>query len=374
MAASGLLLSAMTALPACHQPAPSGRTAGIEGTIDDLMTRTLSKGRIPGMSVAVVEDGRVVYAKGFGTMSLTTDIRPTADTQYRIASVSKPFTAVGVFQLVQDGRVKLDAPAREYCPELSALDGAPTVRHFLMHRSGMRHTTDTEDTTVTGTFPRLGAALTSIVREPLEFIPGTKTLYTSWGYAALGCVIETASGRPYADFMTERVFAPAGLTATTFDDPAYASPTFSPGFRWGLFRLRPSKIVDTRFKTPASGIISTVHDMARFAIAIFDRTLVTDTTTDEMFVVKPDPEGRAIFTAGWSIDSTGFDGTAKHSYGQAFDFNGSMEGSTAYLDLVPSKRYALALLANRERYVVEVQPVVKEIRRLILETLPPESR
>jgi CubicO group peptidase (beta-lactamase class C family) len=142
----------------------------------------------------------------------------------------------------------------------------------------------------------------------------------------------------------------------------------------GLFRLRPSKIVDTRFKTPASGIISTVHDMARFAIAIFDGTLVTDTTMDEMFVVKPDPEGRAIFTAGWSIDSTGFDGTAKHSYGQAFDFNGSMEGSTAYLDLVPSKRYALALLANRERYVVEVQPVVKEMRRLILETLPPESR
>jgi CubicO group peptidase (beta-lactamase class C family) len=341
--------------------------------MDDLVTGTLSKARIPGMSVAVVKDGRIVYAKGFGTTSLATEIRPTADTQYRIASVSKPFTAVGVFQLVQDGRVKLDAPAREYCPELSALDGAPTIRHFLMHRSGMRHSKDTEDTGIRGAFPRLGIALTNIVREPLQFPPGTRTLYTSWGYAVLGCVIETVSGQTYAAFMKQRVFAPARLTATTFDDPEYTSPTFSPGFRWGLFGLRPSKVVDTRFKTPASGIISTVNDMARFAVAIFDHTLATDSTANDMFRVQPDSEGRAIFTAGWSTDSTGLSGTAQHSYGQAFDFNGSMEGSTAYLDIVPSKVYALALLANRERYVAEVQPVVKEARRLILETSPPEA-
>ena len=371
--AGGLLLTAVAAFTACGQPAPPAQPVLVERALDDFVSGILSKEGIPGMSVAVVEDGRGVYAKGFGTTSLSTEVRPTADTQYRLASVSKPFTAVGVFQLVQDGRVRLDAPAAEYCPELSALDRVPTVRHFLMHRSGMRHSTDAEDTGITGTFPRVGAALTNIVREPLQFPPGTKTLYTSWGYAALGCVIETASGQTYADFMKQRIFAPAGLTATTFDDPAYASPTFSPGFRWGLFRLRPSKVVDTRFKTPASGIISTANDMVRFASAIFDRTLVTDSTANEMFRVQPDPEGRAIFTAGWSTDSTGLSGTAQHSYGEAFDFNGSMEGSTAYLDLVPSRHYALALLANRERYVVEIQPIVKEARRLVLETSRPES-
>lgn len=329
------------------------------------------------MSVAVVENGQVSYSKGFGTTSLAEEVPAAADTQYRLASVSKPFTAVGVFQLVQDGRVNLDAPARDYCPELASLNGrdqAPTVRHFLMHRSGMRHSTDAEDTGITGTFARFGAALKHVVREPLQFSPGTKTLYSSWGYVVLGCVIETASGQTYADFMKQRVFVPAGLTATTFDDPAYSSPTFSPGFRWGLFRLRPSKVVDTRFKTPASGIISTVNDMARFAVAIFDRRLVADSAAIEMFRVQPDQEGRAAFTAGWSIDSTGLSGTGNHSYGQAFDFNGSMEGSTAYLDLVPSKHYALALLANRERFVVEIQPVVKEARRLVLETSLLESR
>jgi CubicO group peptidase (beta-lactamase class C family) len=346
----------------------SGQGFNPERAIDELVTSALAKHNIPGMSVAIVENGRIVYAKGFGTISLTADRRPTADTQYRLASVSKPLTATGVFQLVQDGSVRLDEPARRYCPELAALDGVPTVRHFLLHRSGMRHTTDREDVTINGTFPQFGAALANIVREPLKFPPGTKTQYTSWGYTALGCVIEGVSGRSYADFMKDRVFAPAGMAATTFDHPAYVSPTFSPGYRRGLiYGLRPSLVVDTRFKTPASGIISTVNDLARFVMAIFDRKLVTEMTANEMFRVRPDGERGAVFTAGWSVDSTGLSNGGKTSYGQAFDFNGSMEGATAYLDLVPSRRYAVALLANRVRSVLQVQPLIADIRRLVLE-------
>jgi CubicO group peptidase (beta-lactamase class C family) len=349
------------------QPAP----LDLERALDDLVMRVLADHRIPGMSLAIAENGRTVYAKGFGSTSLDADRRPSPETQYRIASVSKPITAVGVFQLVQDGKVQLDRPARDYCPELAALSGAPTVRHFLMHRSGMRHTTDSEDVGITGTFPRLGAALKHIVQEPLQFTPGAKTLYTSWGYAALGCVIESAAGRLYPDFMSERVFARAGMRSTTFDRPDYASATFSPGFRRGfIYGLRPSLVVDTRFKMPASGIISTVDDLVRFVSAIFDRTLVTETSAAEMFRIEPDSGGRTMFTAGWSVDSTGLSRSGRTPYGQAFDYNGSMEGATAYLDLVPSRRYALALLANRERSVLQVQPLVADVRRLILDKAP----
>jgi len=263
--------------------------------------------------------------------------------------------------------VKLDEPARQYCPELASLDGVPTVRHLLTHQSGIRHTTDREDTTITGSFPRLRAALKKIVREPLKFPPGTQTLYTSWGYAALGCVIEGASGRPYTEFMKTRVFDAAGMAATAFDKPTCDSPTFSPGFRRGLlYGLRPSLVVDTRFKLPSSGIISTVNDLARFAIAVLDRKLVTETTAKDMFSIRPDGQGRGVFTAGWSVDSTGLSKGGKTTYGQAFDFNGSMEGATAYIDLVPAHRYAVALLANRERSVLEIQPIIPEIRRLVL--------
>ena len=344
--------------PAARQLAP---TPTLEASIDALLAPVVSSQRVPGISLAIVENGRTIYAKGRGTTSLTEQLPPTLDTQYRLASVSKPFTAVAVFQLVQDGKVKLDEPARLYCPELSALNGAPTVRHFLMHRSGMRHTTDADDTTIKGAMPRFGISLLKVVREPLRFMPGTKTLYTSWGYTALGCVIETSSGKSYADFMKERVFARAGLTATTFDHPGYTSRTFSPGFRGGVvWGLRPSEVVDTRFKTPASGLISTVADMTRFASALFDGTLLSNDLVAEMFRVERDSEGRAGFSAGWTPKG-------RTTLGAVFDYNGSMEGSTAFLEVLPEKRYGLALLANRERFVPELQPIVIEARQLVLE-------
>jgi CubicO group peptidase (beta-lactamase class C family) len=359
---AGFLL--IVCLTLATRPQAAGQapaTVSLEASLDAVVTPFVTNQRVPGVSLAITADGRTLYAKGLGTTSLSEQKTPTKDTQYRLASVSKPFTAVAVFELVQDGKVKLDDPARAYCPELSMLDGMPTVRHFLMHRSGMRHTTNAEDTTIKGSVSRFGESLSKVAREPLQFAPGTKTLYTSWGYTALGCVIETASGKPYATFIRERVLAPAGMTSTAFDRPDFVSPTFSSGFRGGLLSgLRPSEVVDTRFKTPASGIISTVTDMSRFASALFEGRLVPAALVTEMFKVERDGDGRAGFTAGWTPKG-------RTAVGGVFDYNGSMEGSTAFLDMVPERRYALALLANRERFVPELQPVVNEARRLVLE-------
>ena len=338
----------------------SASTPNFESALDELVLPV--KNRIPGMSLAVAVNGRVVYSKGIGTTNLTKPSPPTADTQFRLASVTKTFTAVAIFVLIKQGRVKFDEPASKHCPELSMLNGSPTVRHFLLHQSGMRHTTDAEDITIKGPVGRLGTALVSVVREPLRFAPGTKTLYTSWGYTALGCVIEGASGLSYADFVQQHILEPAGLSATTFDHPAYNSAQFSPGFRhrmlWGF---RPSEIVDTRFKLPASGLISTANDLVRFATAIFDGKLVSDSLMMEMFYIPPDAKNGIPFTPGWIFQG-------KQPYGLAFDNNGGMEGTTALIDVVPAQRYAFALLANRERYAPELQGIAKAARHLALET------
>jgi CubicO group peptidase (beta-lactamase class C family) len=123
-------------------------------------------------------------------------------------------------------------------------------------------------------------------------------------------------------------------------------------------------VVDTRFKTPASGLISTVNDLTRFATAFLDGRLVADSFVKQMLTIdRGGEEGRLRFTPGWTPA-----GMTKE--GPAFDFNGSMEGTTAILDMVPARRYALALLANRERYVPELLPMVREVRRLVLESPP----
>jgi len=307
-----------------------------------------------------VVDGRVAYAKGFGTISLTTPKPVTADTQYRLASVSKPITAVAVLELVEQGRVDLDRAAKDYCPALSPLDGSPTVRQFLLHQCGMRHTSDAEDENITGAVARLASSLSGIAKDRLDFPPGRKTLDTSWGYTALGCVIETVSGQAYAEFVAQHVLAPAGMRDTTFDEPAYATPNFSPGFRMKGNTFQPSAVVDTRFKRPASGIISTVNDLARFAIALFERRLLPEALFREMLSTRPAGEDeRAMFTAGWTIGPTNL-GTP------GFNYNGSMEGTTALLAILPERQIAVALLANRERFVPEVSPIVREALRAAL--------
>jgi CubicO group peptidase (beta-lactamase class C family) len=347
-----------------HSPGPGLELrVDLEQRVDAAVVRV--KDQIPGLSVAVVVDNRVAYAKGVGTISLGTPKPALADTQYRLASVTKAITAVGVLKLVEQGRVDLDRPAKNYCPALSPLDGAPTVREFLLHQSGMRHTSDPEDETITGAVPRLASSLSNIVREPLRFRPGRKTLYTSWGYTALGCVIETVSGESYAQFITRNVLTPGSMQRTTFDEPTYAAPNFSPGFRMRGGTLQPSIVVDTRFKMPASGAISTVNDLARFAIALFERRLVPEPFLREMLSTRPAPDDqRRLFTAGWTIGPADL-GTPGYNY------NGSMEGTTAVLAILPERQIAVALLANRERFVPAVSPVVREALRAAI-GLPPQ--
>ena len=336
---------------------PSAQS-GIEQRVDGAVQKVREE--VPGLSVAISIDGKTVYAKGFGTTSASEIKPPTADTQYRLASVSKPITAVAVLKLVEQGRVDLDRPARDYCAALGPLNGAPTVRHFLLHQSGMRHTSDDEDESIKGEFPRLSPALAGVVKEPLRFEPGGRTLYTSWGYAALGCVIESVSEQSYADFIKERIFAPAQMQDSAFDSPTFTSPTFSPGFVLRNRRPQPSVVVDTRFKMPSSGIISTVNDLTRFASALIDKRLLPEAMFREMTSTRPAPgDERPMFTAGWTIGPTNL-GTP------GFNYNGSMEGTTAVLVILPERRISVALLANRERFVPGVMPIVREALRAAL--------
>jgi CubicO group peptidase (beta-lactamase class C family) len=319
---------------------------------------------VPGLAVAVGQGDSLTFAKGFGSTSPAAAEKITPNTQFRIASVSKPMTAAAIFKLLEQGRLDLDRPARDYCAPLAALNGAPTVRQFLLHQSGMRHTSDQEDETITGAPASFAESLARIVREPLTFPPGRGTLYTSWGYTALGCVIESVSGRPYQEFVSEAILRPAGMTGTTFDEPRYAAPQFSPGYRRQGARFVPSVVVDTRFKTPASGLISTATDLVRFGLALVNHRLLTEPVFRQMLASTETADGRATtFTAGWIA------GPANLGV-PAFNSNGSMEGTTAFLAIVPDRKVVVSVLANRERFVPGIVPVAGEALRAAL-ALPP---
>lgn len=352
-----LAMTAMFAVPISAQD--TDLTEEQRAELRELAGTTLTEQRVPGMSIAIARGGRIVFAEGFGSIDLEGQVAATADTRYRIASVSKPVTAVATLQLAAAGRLSLDDPVHECCPGYPEKERNPTIRHLLAQQSGIRHTTDEEDTSIVGAFPSFADAIAPIAGEALEFEPGATTGYTSWGYAILGCVIEAVSGQSYMDYITEHVLGPAGMSATTIDRPDFAAPDFSPGYRLRGSRFVPSEVVDTRFKTPASGLISSAPDLVRFAVALQKVELLPAEWFARMLEQQQLRDGRDTpFTLGWNMLARP-DGLA------AYYHAGSMEGTTALLFMVPEKDYAMAILANRERHVQELVPLMRRINEML---------
>lgn len=325
-----------------------------------LVTTTMDEHGFPGLSLAILQEGRLAYAAGFGTKSPGRDAAVGAGIRYRIASITKAVTAVAVFQLEEAGKLEIERPARAYCPEYPSKPVDPTVRHLLAHQSGIRHTTDREDTTIVGEFEPLAGVVPRFGDEELAFRPGADFLYTSWGYTLLGCVIENVSGMVYMDYLRERILKPSGMTSTVQDRPDFAAADFSSGFRRRGPRPIPSEVVDTRFKVPASGLISSATDLVRLIRALYEGKLLRRETLERMLQQQSTADGETgPFTLGW-LAASGKD------LGDAFYSSGSMEGTTALVYLIPERDYAVAILANLERSVQHVADLIDPINRLLL--------
>lgn len=188
--------------------------------IDDLFARW-NKPDTPGVAVAVIQDGKVVYQKGYGSANLEYDVAIQPDTVFHVASVSKQFTAMAIVLLEQDGKLSIDDDARKHLPELPDYGHRITIRQLLQHTSGVRDQWQTLG--LAGW--RLDDVITQkqILRmlfrqKELNFEPGTKHVYSNGGYTLLAEIVARASGKPLPEFCFERIFEPLGMSKTHFHD------------------------------------------------------------------------------------------------------------------------------------------------------------
>jgi CubicO group peptidase (beta-lactamase class C family) len=220
--------------PAQPVIAISGAAVPGMASYDQVITAFMRKLSIPGGAVAVMRDGRLIYARGFGYADVENKTPVQPDALFRIASVSKTLTATAIMKLVEDGRLKLDDRVAPLIAHLTAAPGTTvdprweqiTVRHLLNHAGGW------DRNKPNGGFdpidrPAIAAAAVgapapasseTLIRymkgTPLDFTPGEKFAYSNFGYIVLGRVIERVSGMPYKDFVRARVLAPVGATRT----------------------------------------------------------------------------------------------------------------------------------------------------------------
>ena len=296
---------------------------------------------VPGLSAAVSAGEAVVWAQGFGTADLEQQVPVRADTVFRIASISKPITATAVMQLVERGLVSLDDPIQRYVPGFPRKpQGEVRVRHLLTHTSGIRHYRGNEFG-LHDYFPTLDRAIAVFKDDPLEFAPGEKYLYSTYGYNLLAGVVEAVSGRSFDEYLHANIFAPAGMTATLLERPQelvrYRARQYVRGATPLTWLNAP--YVDLSVKWAGGGIISTASDVLRFAIALDGGRLLRPDTQDRMYTSARLTSGAITgYGLGWMVSEEG--GRLKVSH------SGGAMGGTTYLLREPKARLASVLLAN----------------------------
>lgn len=335
---AALLLIAGSAHAQQTAALPADKLEKIEKTISSEMSRL----GIPGLSVAVVVDHKLRWSNGYGLADVENFVPSKAMTAYRLGSISKPITAAAVMQLAERGKLDLDAPIQKYCPAFPAKQWPVTARLLLGHLSGVRHYNNVAEVASTRHYNSVVEGLDMFKNDPLLFEPGTKYNYTTHGYAVLGCAVEGASGMRFEGYVRENVFKPAAMDRIRVDHVADIIPNRAQGYeKTRSGELRNSGLADTSYKIPGGGFISTVDDLARFAIAMQTGALVKKETLDQMWAAHKTRDGKETgYGLGWRVSER--NGMKEVHHG------GAQQRVSTFLYTIPEKGLAVVLMTNLE--------------------------
>lgn len=337
-----LALALLPSSPLAAQ-APGTLSESLARRVDSAVSAFMAAHHVPGSSLAISLDGRLVLSRAYGLADLEDSIPVTGASVFRTGSIGKPMTATAVMQLWEQGKLDLDAPVQTYCASFPRKRWPVTVRQLLEHRAGIRDKTPEEEANYRH-YPTIAAAIGIFGKDSLLFEPGTAFRYTSYGYDVLGCAIEGASGMAYLDYMQRRIFSPAGMRRTRVDDARAIIPHRVNGYVLDETGLHNSIHDDMSNRIPAGGFVSTPEDLVRFAESVLAGKLVADSTRRLMFRVPNTPDGRPPedggYALGWGIGD--WYGVQEVSHG------GGTPQVTGLLYMLPTRGFILAVMMNLE--------------------------
>jgi serine beta-lactamase-like protein LACTB len=322
--------------------------------IENAVSTFMESSKAPGISAAVVQNGELVWSGGFGMADLENSVLATSNTLYRIGSISKPITATAAMVLWERGKLDLDTPVQKYCPQFPQKQRPITTRELLGHLGGIRYynvpetpysksESDPEVGNVHHFDDGIEGGLKFFANDPLLAQPGTHFNYSTQGYTLIGCAIEGASGKKYTDAVRENILVPAGMLQTRPDD------------RFAIIPLRTrfyskdqsgavvnAEFLDSSYKIPGGGWLSSAPDLARFEVAILNNQLVKSATRDTMWneQMPSDGLGRMAYGLGRQLGAT--QGVKDVGHG------GSQQGASAMMLIAPDARAGVVVLINSD--------------------------
>ena len=302
--------------------------------VDDYVKAEMKRQHIPGVSVAVIKDGKVIKAEGYGLANVELNVPAKPETVYKIGSVSKQFIAAGVLLLVQDGKLSLDDKISKF------LEGTPdtwreiTVRHLLTHTSGIVREAPgfdplkiQDDADVIKTAYHL----------PLRFAPGEKWEYCNVGYFSLAEIIRKVSGKPWSDYLSERLFMPLEMNATRATTMTEIIQNRANGYVWRNGKLDNADIYFAL--RPSGAFLSTVLDLAKWDAALYtDKVLKQSTLSQAWAPVKLNNDATHPYGFGWELSSVGGHKMTHHG--------GSLPGFRAQISRFVDDKLTVIVLTN----------------------------
>jgi len=356
-----LTVSFLLSLAAQAQEKPTPLPSRLEALVDAQFKAT----SCPGLSVAVATQNQIIFSKALGMADLEQDVPLRTDSIHRLGSISKLITGTIIMDLVEQGKLKLDGPVRQYLPELPSSYQKVTLRHLLSHQAGVpgyRDKADIENFAFSSVhYATSREVLKTFMDKPLLFEPGAKIEYSSLGFTILGAAAESVTSHPFQQVASD-FFVRHGISGFVLDDPLAIVPKrvrgylVDPNSKIALAdghsmardylagtagEITNARAYDISNRYPAGGFDSSSEDLLHFVIAVGTEKVLRRETVADMWTSQNTADGtKSVFGLGWGVSRS----TANKMVGM----NGEEPTSTTFLRYFPDSGVGIVVLCNSE--------------------------
>ncbi len=316
---------------------------GQQQAIDTFLKNRMAEFHIPALSAAIIENGKPVFFKTYGKSNIEYNIPNTPQTAFQLASCTKLVSATAVMLLVQEGKLDLQQRVRFYLPQLPQTWDDMRVADLLAHQSGIADLLRLQYN-----FHSLQEAVDTAVARPLDFAPGTKTVYAGGDYALVMMLVEKISGMPFQQFLKQNLTAKLGMQHTvfnnmeqdfiyrTYDTVPYAATVYK--YIAATNQQRIFSMMFPSWTYPAGGLFSSLDDLVKWIIAIDKETILQAKYAEQMWSAASLRNGNtAPFGVGWIVDKHNGEKATGHSGGPAL----------ADIVRIPGKKITAIVLTNQ---------------------------
>ena len=343
-------------------------------SIDSFVANEMARQRIPGLAVGIYSRGRILLAKGYGEANVELGVPVKAETIFQSGSVGKQFVSAAIMMLVEEGKLALDDSIRKYFPDAPATWKPILIKNLLSHTSGLSEYGSDDRTGPKGPFYlRLDFTedelVTKIEALPIEWAPGDQWAYRNTNYVILGVLIHKVTGKPYAEFLDERIFKPLGMTSTRLISESEIIPNRAAGYEIRNGQLKNQEWVSPTFNSTADGALYfNVLDLAKWDEALYGNRLLKQTSLDRIWTVfplndgKPNPQGYGF---AWDIDQQNGHKRIQHG--------GAWQGFTCNISRYPDDSFAVVVLTNLDEDNSNPGIIAHVIAGLVESPLLPEK-